>query len=261
MYQVRGWNRDEFEVLRSGSIEEYLLGLLDFDLIMLTPADFLQFTMQSWQQATPCRKCSRVPSHVTELLSNRSDRAKLELLASQFSQLLVSHMGPHISLLYLPSQVATVSLKLALKTLLSSHSDETQDSTIAECVRIQGYSPEKKCKPGKAKNDWFDIADGVVGDEEHAFGVERLQAEAEKHELIMGLLKPDEKPWEMREVKLILNKQESGASSILSLSPVKKARITPQCTPNKKKSGGANALSPVKHMTTSAASPIKRPGR
>ena len=32
VYQVRGWNRDEFEVLRSGSIEEYLLGLLDFDL-------------------------------------------------------------------------------------------------------------------------------------------------------------------------------------------------------------------------------------
>lgn len=41
VYQVRGWSRDEFEILRSGSIEEYLLGLLDFDLIMLTPADFL----------------------------------------------------------------------------------------------------------------------------------------------------------------------------------------------------------------------------
>lgn len=48
VYQVRGWNRDEFEVLRSGSIEEYLLGLLDFDLVLLTPADFLMFTMQSW---------------------------------------------------------------------------------------------------------------------------------------------------------------------------------------------------------------------
>lgn len=167
-------------------------------------------------------------------------------------------MGPHVSLLYLPSQVATVALKLALKTLLSSHSDETQDVTIAECVRIQGYSPEKKSV--KASNDWFDVAGEVVGDEEHAYGVERLQAEAEKHELIMGLLKPDEKPWEMREVKLMVFKQESVASSILSLSPVKKARAnSPQCTPNKKKSGGANALSPVKINTASAASPIKRP--
>ena len=197
------------------------------------------------------------------MLGNAGERAKLELLASQFSQLLVAQMGPHVSLLYLPSQVATVALKLALKTLLSSHSDEALQLTTAECMRIQGYSPEKKSKLSlKATNDWFDVADEVVGDEDHAFGVERLQAEAEKHELIMGLLKPDEKPWEMREVKLNLFKQESGASSILSLSPVKKARAnSPQCTPNKKKSGGANALSPVKMLTTSAASPIKRPGR
>ena len=90
VYQVRGWNRDEFEVLRSGSIEEYLLGLLDFDLILLTPADFLQFIMQSWQQATPSRKCSRVPARVTELLSNPGERAKLQLLACQFCQLMVS---------------------------------------------------------------------------------------------------------------------------------------------------------------------------
>ena len=75
-------------------------------------------------------------------------------------------------MLYLPSQVATVAIKLALKALLNSETDDAQRSTIDECVRIQGYSPQKKTvKSSKAMADWFDIADEVPAEDEHAFGV------------------------------------------------------------------------------------------
>ena len=57
IYQVKSWGRDEFEILRGGSIEEFILNLLDFDLIILTPADFLQFYIQGWNFSMPVQDC------------------------------------------------------------------------------------------------------------------------------------------------------------------------------------------------------------
>lgn len=55
IYQVRGWGQNEFEVLKAGAIEEYILNLLEFDLILLTPLDFVQFFTEAWQFVIP--KC------------------------------------------------------------------------------------------------------------------------------------------------------------------------------------------------------------
>jgi hypothetical protein len=55
IYQVKGWGQNEFEVLKNGAIEEYILNLLEFDLILLTPLDFVQFFTEAWQFVIP--KC------------------------------------------------------------------------------------------------------------------------------------------------------------------------------------------------------------
>lgn len=60
VYQIRGWNKDEFEMLQDGSVEEYLLNLFDFQLIQLVPASFLQFMLESWNQVKPVKKCCKV---------------------------------------------------------------------------------------------------------------------------------------------------------------------------------------------------------
>jgi hypothetical protein len=41
VYQVKEWSHNEFEILKAGQVEEYLLNILDFDLVFLTPAEFL----------------------------------------------------------------------------------------------------------------------------------------------------------------------------------------------------------------------------
>ena len=60
VYQVKGWGRDEFEILREGAIEEYLLGIFDFNFILLTPADFLGFMIKNWNLVKPTSSCDRV---------------------------------------------------------------------------------------------------------------------------------------------------------------------------------------------------------
>ena len=45
VYQVKGWANDEFEVLRSGQVEEFILNILQFDLMFLTPCDYVYFYM------------------------------------------------------------------------------------------------------------------------------------------------------------------------------------------------------------------------
>lgn len=55
IYQVKGWGQNEFEALKAGAIEEYILNLLEFDLILLTPLDFVQFFTEAWQFVIP--KC------------------------------------------------------------------------------------------------------------------------------------------------------------------------------------------------------------
>ena len=59
VYQIKGWGRDDFEMLRSGNIEEYILNLIEFDLIMRSPADFIEFYMKSWNLTVPVDNCDR----------------------------------------------------------------------------------------------------------------------------------------------------------------------------------------------------------
>ena len=59
VYQVKGWGRDDFNLLRSGQIEEYVLNLVDFDLIMLSPADFVEFFTKCWNMAIPVQDCAK----------------------------------------------------------------------------------------------------------------------------------------------------------------------------------------------------------
>jgi hypothetical protein len=59
VYQVKGWGRDDFEMLKSGYIEEHILHIIDFDLIMLSPADFLEFFLNSWCATLPVQNCDQ----------------------------------------------------------------------------------------------------------------------------------------------------------------------------------------------------------
>lgn len=83
VYQVRGWGRDDFEMLRSGHIEEYILTVIDFDLIMVSPADFLEFFMRTWSLTLPvadCQQCD-APSKLKSLWRQESDQKKFHLMA------------------------------------------------------------------------------------------------------------------------------------------------------------------------------------
>ena len=57
VYQIKGWGRDDFDILKSGYIEEHLLNVIDFDLIMLSPADFLDLYIKSWSSTLPRENC------------------------------------------------------------------------------------------------------------------------------------------------------------------------------------------------------------
>lgn len=104
VYQVKGWGRDDFDLLRSGQIEEYVLNLIDFDLIMLSPADFLSLFTTAWNLTAPVSNCERtIPQKVREFWRSESDRKKFQLLSAQICDLMVKNVGPKISLLYLPS--------------------------------------------------------------------------------------------------------------------------------------------------------------
>jgi hypothetical protein len=53
VYQVKGWGEKEYHVLKQGTVEEYILNVLGFDLTFLTPADFIDFFSEAWNQALP----------------------------------------------------------------------------------------------------------------------------------------------------------------------------------------------------------------
>lgn len=53
VYQVKEWGENEFNVLKNGQIEEYILNILDFDLMFLTPVEFLEFFICCWDGCIP----------------------------------------------------------------------------------------------------------------------------------------------------------------------------------------------------------------
>lgn len=61
VYLVNGWGRQDFDTLMTGNIEEYILSIIEFDLIMLSPADFIEFYIGSWNFTLPVNNCERAP--------------------------------------------------------------------------------------------------------------------------------------------------------------------------------------------------------
>ena len=53
VYQIKGWSQDEFEILKSGQVEEYILKILDFDMIFLTSVEFIDFFTDGWKVSVP----------------------------------------------------------------------------------------------------------------------------------------------------------------------------------------------------------------
>lgn len=60
VYMVKGWGETEFEVLKQGQIEEYILNIIDFDLMFLNPFDFLDFYTTIWNCCLPTTGCKNV---------------------------------------------------------------------------------------------------------------------------------------------------------------------------------------------------------
>lgn len=83
VYQVKGWGRDDFDMLRSGHIEEYILTVIDFDLIMVSPADFLEFFLRTWSLTIPVPDCEQgdLPANVQNLWRSDSEQKKFHLHA------------------------------------------------------------------------------------------------------------------------------------------------------------------------------------
>ena len=61
VHQIKDWNSSEFEVLKSGSIEEYILNTLDFDLMFLSPIDFFDIFVGCWGACEP--ECAKVDTY------------------------------------------------------------------------------------------------------------------------------------------------------------------------------------------------------
>ena len=89
VYQVKGWGREEFEILKDGAIEEYLLGIFDFNLILLTPADFMGFMLKNWDAVRPVFNCQRTNQEILSHLNDSGNRKTLELYAHQFCDLIL----------------------------------------------------------------------------------------------------------------------------------------------------------------------------
>lgn len=120
VYQVKDWGEQEFKVLSEGSVEEYLLNVLDFDLMFLTPVDFLEFLVECWEGCVPRHDCLKCKKSITDRINRDVLKSKLKLFAYQaINTMVADHCGHAISLKYLPSAVAVQALQLALRTALA----------------------------------------------------------------------------------------------------------------------------------------------
>jgi hypothetical protein len=91
VYQVKGWGETEFEVLRGGQIEEYILNIIDFDLMYLTAIDFIDFYTGVWNSCLPvstCKVTSLSPSQLGSCV-----QAKIKALAIELCNLMIKNLG------------------------------------------------------------------------------------------------------------------------------------------------------------------------
>jgi hypothetical protein len=100
--------------LKNGSIEEYILNTLDFDLMFLTPIDLFDFLVCCWDGCMP--KCSDKKLGVEE---QKNLTSKLRLYGyAAIKDLVTNQSGHAISLKFLPSMVAAKALDMAWQTIL-----------------------------------------------------------------------------------------------------------------------------------------------
>ena len=113
VYSVKKWGSTEYEILKSGQIEEYILKILEFDLIFLTPSDFIAFFTGTWDNILTHDDCQNGQKNgqISKFLRTfETVTKKIKMYADEFCNLFVEHLGHSISIKYLPSQIAAVSL-------------------------------------------------------------------------------------------------------------------------------------------------------
>ena len=111
--QVSEWGEAEFEILFQGQIEEYILNVMDFDLMLLTPVDFLDFYLGVWDSCLPVKSC--IYHNLSDSKINKKSLLdKVKLYANQVLKSLVTDLCGHsVSIKYLPSMVAMSALQMA----------------------------------------------------------------------------------------------------------------------------------------------------
>jgi hypothetical protein len=59
VYQIKSWGHSEYDILRAGQVEEYILNIIQFDLGFLTPQQFLEVYTELMDHGMPADKCPR----------------------------------------------------------------------------------------------------------------------------------------------------------------------------------------------------------
>jgi len=105
VYQVKAWGHTEYDILKAGQVEEYILNIVEFDLIYLTPHEFLQMYTELMNHGLPAEKCLRVScidqDGDRDLVNGLKGKAKL--YAMSISNLIVTNLGHAATIQFLPS--------------------------------------------------------------------------------------------------------------------------------------------------------------
>ena len=91
---------------------------MDFNMMFLTPIDFLDFYIGVWNSCLPNDNCKNCP--MNSKLDKMAFISKIKVYANQLLNKYVSDLCGHsISIKYLPSTVAISALQMAQKLILA----------------------------------------------------------------------------------------------------------------------------------------------
>ena len=137
VHQVKDWGQSEFDILKKGEIEEYILNILDFDLMFLTPIDFIEFMTGNWNSLLPVKSCT---NNASKDLNHKSFVNKLKLYAINFcKQMALDLCGYSFSVKYLPSVIAVKSIQLAQQLILQQEGVAGAELYMSESMGIAGF--------------------------------------------------------------------------------------------------------------------------
>jgi len=141
VYQVKGWGETEFEVLKGGQIEEYILNIIDFDLMFLTAIDFIDFYTGAWNSCLPVSDCK--VTTLSQSQRSSSVQAKIKALSIELCNLMIKNLGQQASIKYLPSQVAFKCLQKSIEIIFNQQEGLNIAQTYAllvESSKIAGLT-------------------------------------------------------------------------------------------------------------------------